>query len=150
MQSICTPELAHYLWSHLCNTELDSDGMRGEEDEGAFATVYDVNCEYCDVCDSRVRRLAFECRSCDYGECYGSAKNMSTQHSCDGRSLPNCNQNNEPEPNNTEQGGSQTKPEYWEEFSCGATASAAILGGGKTTANRKTKLKQMLGTCRSS
>ena len=58
--SMCTTELAHYLWSRLCNAEIDSDGMRGDENEGAFATIYVDNCEYCDVCETRVKRLAYE------------------------------------------------------------------------------------------
>ena len=84
---MCTLELAHHLWANSHAGELDSDGMCTDDDGRAFATTYEMNCEYCDICESRVRRLAFECRQCDYGECSGCARTEPTTHVCDEQNL---------------------------------------------------------------
>ena len=49
------------------NNVLDYDDLSGFEYEGGFVTAYDDKCEFCDICDTKVNRLAYECIPCDYG-----------------------------------------------------------------------------------
>ena len=84
---MCPPGLAHYLWlNHSINESNSQDDSGGFEYEGNFVAAYDDRCEFCDICQSKVASLAFECRECSYGECEACLYSGKL-HTCNGEEL---------------------------------------------------------------
>lgn len=80
----CGEHLATWLGFYPMPTRANSYPPGGRSKTLEYATVAETKSEYCDICDTRVASLAFECRSCNYGECRPctSDDQAAGKHSC--------------------------------------------------------------------
>ena len=63
VEAMCGKELS--LWLSLY---YGSKGpVKGDDNTFAYATVHESRYDFCDICNSQVDSLAFECKACDYG-----------------------------------------------------------------------------------